>query len=317
MAHIYLCYSNQDKELVDLIEDDLRDRGFHIWRDTTDIGDGVWANAIQSALAAAYTLVVITSEQSMQSETVLKEIAFAQKRNLPMLLVQLELCTVPEQLERSAVEKISFVRVYQAGLTESGLEQLRNYRLSMTNLTAALDNIYPVRTYINELSHSNIDDVRENAAKQLGSLGDPTAGEALIKALGDQDSDVRYFAARSLGQLQIETAQRPLIRLLEQDDDPDVRASAAVALGCLDDPNAIGALVEQLNHPDRFVRAGVLDALGQLKATSTVNQIIHIMRNDPISDVRAAAQNALCAIGGQRAEHALARAGVRCDDHTS
>ena len=71
--------------------------------------------------------------------------------------------------------------------------------------------------------------------------------------------------------------------------------------------------MEQMEHLDRFVRAGVLQALGQLNATAAVSRINHIMRNDPISDVRAAAQHALCQIDDPQAKRALQRAGIECE----
>lgn len=314
MSHIYLCYSNQDKELVDLIQDDLKERGYVVWRDTTHIAaDQNWAEALDEALNSAYTVVVAASTQSLGSAVVQREFNCAAENDLPLVMVVLDSCDVPEAWRDTAVEVVSFVGVYKAGLEESGLEQLRQYRNAMHALTEALDRIYPVRIYLQELKHSN-DHIREHAAKELGRLQDITATEALIETLSDPDADVRFAAATALGQLQSESAQRSLLRLLQNDEEADVRAATAVALGRIGDPSAIGPLIDQLVDSDRFVRAGVLEALGKLKATSAVNQIVHIMRNDPISDVRAAAQDALCHIGGPQAHRALQRAGVTCEE---
>ena len=314
MSHIYLSYSNQDAELIDLIQADLQERGYVVWRDATNIGrDADWQEAIAAALAGAYTMIVALSQQAVNSESVQGEIAYAQENNLSMVGVQLDGCEVPEALGDTAVTLINCIGVYQAGGQTSGLEQLRQYRQFMTALTDALDQIYPVRVYLQDLSNRN-DTVREKAAMQLGLLGDVTATEELTESLSsDQDADVRFAAARSLGQLGSGTAVKALIRTLKQDDDPDVRAAAAVALGHIGNPAAIAPLIEQLDYADRFVRAGALTALGELKATSAVNQIVHLMRNDPISNVRAAAEQALCAIGGTQAERALEKAGVECE----
>lgn len=314
MSHIYLSYSNQDAELIDLIQADLQERGYVVWRDATDIGpDAAWREAIEAALAGAYTMLVAVSQHAVHSDSVLQEITYAQAHELPMVLIQLDNCETPEALADTAVTVINCVGVYRAGGQASGLEQLRQYRQFMTALTDTLDQIYPVRVYLQDLSNRN-DAVREKAAMQLGPLGDLTAVEALMETLSsDQDADVRFAAARSLGQLGSETAVKALIRALESDDDPDVRAAAALALGQVGNPAAIAALIEQLDHEDRFVRAGALTALGDLKATSAINQIVHLMRNDPISNVRAAAEQALCAIGGVQADRALEKAGIVCE----
>jgi len=102
-------------------------------------------------------------------------------------------------------------------------------------------------------------------------------------------------------------------RLLDHDSDPDVQAAAAIALGKIGLSTPISALIEQLNHSDRFVRAGVLNALGRLNASAAVSKIVHIMRNDPISDVRAAAQKTLCQIDDDQAKQVLRRADVSCE----
>jgi HEAT repeat protein len=314
MAHIYLSYSNQNSELIDLIQDDLQGRAYVLWRDTVNIArDEDWQSAIMEAMTNAHTMIVAASQQSVNSDIVNQEIAAAITQQIGLVVVLLDDCTLPEKLKAAASEVVSFIPVYQAGSEQSGLEQLRQYRQAMNNLIEALDTVYPVRLYLQDLKSSN-DIVRETAAKRLGELGDLSAVEALIQVLTDPDSDVRYAATCALGQLRSEAGLRPLIRLLEKDDDPDVQAAAALSLGHLNISTAIAPLMDKLNHSDRFVRAGVLQALGQLNATAAVSRINHIMRNDPISDVRAAAQDALCAIDDPQAKRALRRAGIECDE---
>ena len=47
MAHVYISYSREDGDFVDLIEADLSDRGHDTWRDTSDIHAGNdWGEAI-------------------------------------------------------------------------------------------------------------------------------------------------------------------------------------------------------------------------------------------------------------------------------
>ena len=169
------------------------------------------------------------------------------------------------------LKAFSFVGVYQAGGQESGLEQLRQYRQSMTKLIETLDKVYPVRVLLQALKSSD-DVIREEAADKLGDLGDLTATEALIQVLSDPDVDVRFAATRSLGKLASESALRPLIRTLEKDNDADVQSAAAIALGQLKISTAIAPLMGQLEHNDRFVRAEVVRALGNLNATAAVGR---------------------------------------------
>ncbi len=308
MPHIYLSYSRQDADFVDLIETDLNERGHPVWRDTSKIqGDQDWSTAISQALQSGYALVVAYSDRAAESDWVKQEVETARQAGIPIVLLLLEDCDLPAFLREATL--VNFAAVREA----SGLDQLRHYRRSIQHLIEALDTIYPVRVFIKDLSDAD-DKVREQAAQKLGDLGDLSASEALILALTDPDVDVRFYASEALGKLSSAPAVKPLIRTMENDVDPDVCAVAARALGQIGLPEAITALLRQLKESDRFVRASAVLALGDLKAAAAVPELIRLERNDPISDVRAAARRALCMIGGPEAERTLRRAKVDCQE---
>ena len=71
--------------------------------------------------------------------------------------------------------------------------------------------------------------MRRAAAKRLGDLVDPVAGEALVDSLGDRDKLVRRYAAWSLGKMGDRLAVLALIIRI-RDDDFDVRWFAQWAL---------------------------------------------------------------------------------------
>lgn len=306
MSHVYISYSRQDSNFVDLIEGDLVERDHPTWRDTTSIDEGIrWKDAIADALEQAYALVVVLSEQSLHSEWIHHEIEQAQKNNISIVGVQLDGCEVPASL--SAAPLINFAKISET----DGLDQLRQYRQALNSLIHELDETRPLLQHLRELDDPH-HEIRERAAHELGEIGDPTAAKALIQILDDPDADVRFAVAEALGELRSEAAMKPLMRRLE-DEDPDVCAAAAVALGKIGLTDPIGALIEKLDHQDRFVRAGAAQALGDLDAAAAVPQLINLMRNDSIGDVRRAAAAALCAIGGRESARALRRAGVDCE----
>ncbi len=307
MSHVYISYTNEDKDYVDLIEAELGERGHSAWRDTSQIADGAdWEAAIAAALDNAYAIILMLSQNALQSEWVQKEIDFAVTHSVPLIAVHLDDCELPTQAAELSL--VSLQRLQEA----QGIEQLNLYRQSMITLINLLEENRPVLRHIRALQNAD-DVVREHAAQKLGELDDPIATQALISALGDPDVDVRYAAAEALGKLRSQTALKPLIRTLT-DDDPDVIAAAATSLGALALPEAISELDDLLSHHDRFVRAATALSLGTLNATSTVRTLIFLMRNDSIGDVRRAAAQALCMIGGLQATHALKRAGIRCQD---
>ena len=112
----------------------------------------------------------------------------------------------------------------------------------------------------------------------LGALTrDPTATDTLIGALRSDEPGVRRMAADLLGRTSVERAGPVLIRTVDDDADPTVRAAALQALGRLGGPPpAMAAAVACLADPDPGVRAAAIRAVGALSA-------------DPDGDARDAA----------------------------
>ena len=130
--------------------------------------------------------------------------------------------------------------------------------------------------------------VRQKAAKALGLIKDARAVEPLIRAL--QDPILRHAAATALvGFRAIATAR--LIEVM-QDENPEIRAHAAAALGRLMDGDALPALLLATRDPEPSVRAQVARALGQLEDRRAVPELIGALK-DPDGGVRLEAVRAL------------------------
>jgi HEAT repeat protein len=102
-----------------------------------------------------------------------------------------------------------------------------------------------VSLQIARLKSPNVD-LRRYAADALAKFADPRSTDALIAALGEQDSQVRAGAATGLGKLKSPTAVAPLISLLN-DPDENVTTAAAMALAEIHDPRAIAPLIAILS----------------------------------------------------------------------
>ena len=99
--------------------------------------------------------------------------------------------------------------------------------------------VIAMKPLIESLSHEKVN-VRCDATRALGELGDPAAVDALLGVLGDQWVNVRLYAVQSLGKLADKKAVPHLIRVLEDGLENDlVRAGAAAALGRLKDARAL------------------------------------------------------------------------------
>ncbi|MBP1928832.1 HEAT repeat protein [Methanolinea mesophila] len=117
-----------------------------------------------------------------------------------------------------------------------------------------------VSHYDRELTHMD-PDVRWIAVTDLEEEGGPEAVRYLIRALRDPEFiSIRWRSAMALGNLGDHTAVEPLIAALGDEND-HVREEAADALGRIGDPRAVSSLITALKDPQRGVRLRALSAL--------------------------------------------------------
>jgi len=145
--------------------------------------------------------------------------------------------------------------------------------------------------------------VRRDAANELGAVRARSAVRALVEALSDRESAVREAAAFALGQIADPAATGLLIPLLA-DSNVDVRASAAFALGMIGDRKALDALSYTLGDSNSEVRSSAIFALGLMQDEAAVDEIIEAL-DDSSFDVRYDAVWALGRIGDPDAEDHL------------
>lgn len=81
-----------------------------------------------------------------------------------------------------------------------------------------------------------------------------------------RNANVRSRAALAAGRIGNEAAVADLIELLRQDDETDVRAMAAFAIGEIESPSGAEALLAALENREPLLRARVVEALGKLAA---------------------------------------------------
>lgn len=116
-------------------------------------------------------------------------------------------------------------------------------------------------------------DIRLQAVRVLGELGNPRAVEPLMASLEDSDRAVRAEAVRALQRLADPRAVEPLLAALE-DSYNDVRAEAARALQQLADPRAIDPLLALMGRERGYVRMFAMRALGDLAGVASVAPIL-------------------------------------------
>lgn len=306
LEHVFISYSRQDTEFAELLEQELSENFHVVWRDKSSIpGGSEWEQEIKKALDSSYTVIVICTKTSIDAKWVKFEIEFTQNlsTDIPIIPLQLDDCRLPKLLSKKQIIDFSFL------LEGKFISQIQSYKESLKKLLSALEKSRPILRYLSDLKDPD-EDTRERAAYMIGNLGDPIATVALMNALSDLDVDVRFEAALALGKIKAKSAVKALIRLLDDEEDADVCAAAATALGDIGAAEASIPLIGKLTHHDRFVKAKAARALGKLGEKSAVESLINLMRNDGISDVREASAIALAIIGGTQSLRALKRVGL-------
>ncbi|MBD2562342.1 MULTISPECIES: HEAT repeat domain-containing protein [Nostoc] len=138
---------------------------------------------------------------------------------------------------------------------------------------------------------------RWEMTKMLTHLGN-IAIPPLIEILEDEDAEeeLRWYAARTLGEFQHPDAIAPLVELLKTDEDEEIKAIAATALGQMGTV-AIAALSELLLDEDTRLLA--VRSLSYIPQTETITPLLSVVQ-DSQAIIRTAAVEALSSFHDER-----------------
>lgn len=125
------------------------------------------------------------------------------------------------------------------------------------------------------------------AAIELG----PPIVPLLQRLLRHERARVRTAAAELYGVLDGSGDATPLVTLLS-DPVPEVRATAALALGRVADASATRTLQEALHDDDSSVRAAAAAALGEIGEVGSLDVLLEVAQRDAFEPARAAARSA-------------------------
>ena len=130
------------------------------------------------------------------------------------------------------------------------------------------------------------------AIRALGHLRYKRAEPLLIQSLGDEDPNVKAIAAYALGNMQAISASGPLIELLKTESNGRVIGWTASALGNIGAVEAIPALMDAANHDTDQVQIYVLYAIGKLGSKRQVSVLAEYL-DDSSTGVQVAAAMAI------------------------
>ncbi|MCJ7663336.1 MAG: HEAT repeat domain-containing protein [Desulfobacterales bacterium] len=140
--------------------------------------------------------------------------------------------------------------------------------------------------------------VRRDAAEQLGKAKDARGVEPLIQALRDEDEGVRREVTKALGEIGDSRALKPLGEMLE-DTDEFVRVNALGALERIGGDEAVDLIVAGLKNANPLVRMSASASLGRIGNKRAIPTLEGVAKNDALSYVRFAAEQALVQLRGE------------------
>jgi len=144
--------------------------------------------------------------------------------------------------------------------------------------------------------------LRNTARIILRQIGQPSV-PLLRPLLADKDDDVRTFAVDLITDIGTCDYPAEIARLLETDQNQNVRASAARAIGVLEYREGVPALLVALKD-NEWVCFSALEALALLKDESSIDPVLALLEN-PSETLRYAAIETLGKIGSSRSSSAL------------
>ena len=122
--------------------------------------------------------------------------------------------------------------------------------------------------------------LRGNAAWVLGQIGDPQAEEPVLKLLEDKDASVKRAVLRALG-WPVNWKVEEKLRAVLNDGDNEFRGLAAVALGRRKDPQAVPALIKELEGKTSLLQDAAVWALGEIRTPKAMEALIAHLKVAP------------------------------------
>ena len=139
--------------------------------------------------------------------------------------------------------------------------------------------------------------IRAGAARVIARLKVADAGDALIKAVNDSQSDVRYSAMRALGAIHDERAVQALTEQFAFYGKGEGAWAALDALARIGSAASLPLFKERLGDKDPYIRRAAVEGVGRAGDTASLDTLEKIVGTDDAAMVRMAAAFALQKLG--------------------
>lgn len=283
MSHVFISYKHADDDRTFALQlrNQLLEEGLETWIDE-DISPGeIWSHKIDEAIRSAFALIVVMTPEARQSEFVTYEWSFAIGLGIPIIPVLLKDMELHPKLNE--LQYVNYTHpARQSQAWQRLLSTLKQHRNSPPRLL--LNSQADLVTLIDDLQ-SGDGEIRRNAARLLGELREVKSIPYLVEVLSDKRPIVREEAAKSLGEIGDPTAVTGLLRALHNSKAHGVRMSILWALRQIGDVRSIPALKEiaqfARHEQERLSAVKTLVLMANQDSTSTlsISALIDVLSN--------------------------------------
>jgi hypothetical protein len=296
LAHVFISYVRENRDVVDRLTNELRNRGVTVWLDRNDIDPGArWRDAISRAIQSGSFFVACFSEEyNERIKTYMNEeltIAIDELRKRPsdktwFIPILINETKIPSR-RISAVENLSDIQA---------INLQEDWDVGISRILRVLRYDDPVLARIwklLEILDGPFIDERRHAIEQLGDLriAEKPVIAALIKAAKENDLEIKKASLEALGKIPGAAEAVPALIAALEDPGADVGRIAIQALGRIGPGavSAVPALVVQLEKGHN--RLAAAKALGEIGpgAAEAVPALIAVVNFAGWSDLKIAA----------------------------
>jgi HEAT repeat protein len=290
MRHVFISYCHEDADFAHVLEDQLKQSGFAVWKDRELRAGDDWHVEIESAIRLASAVVLILSERALTSEYVNFEWAFAVGGGIPVLPLLLKIKTDrlhPRLRSLQALDFSNYMLRPWDDLTRS-LKILANVERPFT-IAVPRDAPPFIQKAAHELDSMNAAE-RIAAIELLAEIHDPSVIEVLAEVVKHPAADVRDIAALALAEAKDLRALPAIIDAIRYKRYDYLNVTTLVKLG----DAAVPILVTMLRDPAQgvHVRKCIAIALKEIR-TDEVIDALHELLQSPEGELRMQAVESL------------------------
>jgi len=181
---VFISYASKDRERILDLVDRLDAAGVSVWIDQMSIeGATMWSQEIVAAIRSCKVLILAISENSADSENVVKEVALASEGRKRILPVYLESAEVPESMayQLAGIQRVEFFEGDEEAGQQSVIRALAKLGVTVSE-EASTAAVGAPKRISHGASHASLGQAQKNEGAAWGKIAAAVGGVAVLAA---------------------------------------------------------------------------------------------------------------------------------------